>query len=90
MVNSLSDVWAMDSRIGLWSPEANRHRLTGLRGFFVDKFGVADATNGGLTLLEVFRRKNVARIEKACVLATKCGRATAALGCRWATQMRRF
>ena len=77
MADSQSDVWAIDSGIGLWTPEANRHRPAGLRGFFVDKFGVADETYGGLTLSEILRRMDAARIEKACVLATKSGPATA-------------
>ena len=77
MADSQSDVWAIDSGIGLWTAEANRHRPPGLRGFFVDKFGVADETYGGLTLSEILRRMDAARIEKACVLATKSGPATA-------------
>jgi hypothetical protein len=77
MADSQSDVWAIDSGIGLWTPEANRHRPAGLRGFFVDKFGVADETYGGLTLSEILRRMDTARIEKACILATKSGPATA-------------
>ena len=77
MADSQSDVWAIDSGIGLWTPEANRHRPAELRGFFVDKFGVADETYGGLTLLEILRRMDAAHIEKACVLATKSGPATA-------------
>jgi predicted TIM-barrel fold metal-dependent hydrolase len=77
MADSQSDVWAIDSGIGLWTPEANRHRPAGLRGFFVDKFGVADETYGGLTLSGILRRMDAARIEKACVLATKSGPATA-------------
>ena len=77
MADSQSDVWAIDSGIGLWTAEANRHRPAGLRGFFVDKFGVADETYGGLTLSEILRRMDAARIEKACVLATKSGAAAA-------------
>ena len=76
MTGTASDIWAIDAVVALWTEEANRYRPPKLRSFFVDKLGVTVETYGGISLSEMLRRMDAARIEKAFLIAARSGSAT--------------
>lgn len=75
MTGTASDIWAIDAVAALWTEEANRYRPPELRSFFVDKLGVTAETYGGISMSEMLRRMDAARIEKAFLIATRSGSA---------------
>ena len=70
----MSDIWAIDAVVNIWTTEAIKLRPPSLRGFFVDKIGVEEQTYEGISLDEMLRRMDAARIEIGMLFAAKSGR----------------
>jgi len=68
------DVKAIDAVVNIWTDDALAVRPKSLRGFYVDKIGTDAGTYGGVSLQEMIARMDAAGIEKAFLVAVKCGR----------------
>ena len=69
----MSDVQAIDAVCNLWTAEALAHRPEGRGAFYQDKMRVKDDTFAGVSLDELLRRMDAARIERAFLIAHRCG-----------------
>lgn len=64
---------AIDAVCNLWTAEALAHRPEGRAEFYQDKMRVKDDTFSGISLDELLRRMDAARIGRAFLIAHRCG-----------------
>lgn len=69
----MSDIQAIDAVCNLWTAEALSHRPEGRGAFYQDKMRVKDDTFSGLELDALLRRMDDARMERAFLIAHRCG-----------------
>jgi predicted TIM-barrel fold metal-dependent hydrolase len=67
------DILAIDAVVNLWTPEALSHRPEWRNSFFSGKLNVDNALMDGISLDEMLRRMDSARIERAFLVAAKVG-----------------
>ncbi len=67
-----SDIAAIDAVVNIWTPEALAGRPD-RRAFYVDKMQVPEELFTGISLEEMLRRMDEARIETAMLIAAKVG-----------------
>lgn len=67
------DIPAVDAVVNLWTAEALSHRPEGRGAFYRDKMRVKDDTFDGVELDEMLRRMDAAGIERAFLIAHRCG-----------------
>jgi uncharacterized protein len=72
MTAARHDIAAIDAVANIWTPEALAGRPD-RRAFYVDKMRVASSTFEGVELDEMLRRMDAAGIERAFLIAAKCG-----------------
>lgn len=68
----MDDILAIDAVVNIWTAEALAGRPD-RRDFYRGKIGVDEATFTGISLDEMLRRMDVARIERAFLIAAKVG-----------------
>ena len=68
------DIWAIDTVVNLWTPEAMSHRPASFREFFVNKMKVDDGIYNGFSHEEMLRRMDAAKTERSFLVATRSGR----------------
>ena len=69
-----TDVKAIDAVVNIWTDAALAVRPQSLRGFYVEKIGTDEGTFGGVSLPDMLARMDAAGVEKAFLVAVKCGR----------------
>ncbi len=67
------DVLAIDGVVNIFNAEALSHRPPWRDQFYGEKIGVDEATRNGVELDEMLRRMDSAGIERAFLVAAKCG-----------------
>lgn len=67
------DVQAIDAVVNLWTPEALALRPAGREAFYQGKMKVGAGTDGGLSLDAMLARMDAAGIERAFLIAHRCG-----------------
>ncbi len=66
-------IMAIDAVVNLWTPEVLALRPQGRDAFYQDKMRVPGATDAGLTLEAMLARMDEAGIERAFLIAHRCG-----------------
>ncbi|MCC5869112.1 MAG: amidohydrolase [Gammaproteobacteria bacterium] len=74
MTQTTRDVLAIDAVVNIWTDDALAVRPDSLRGFYVDKIGTAETTYKGVSLEQMLERMDAAGVERAFLIAVKCGR----------------
>jgi predicted TIM-barrel fold metal-dependent hydrolase len=67
------DIKAIDAVVNIWTDDALAVRPDSLRSFYVDKIGTDEKTYQGISLDEMLTRMDAANIERALLVAVKCG-----------------
>jgi predicted TIM-barrel fold metal-dependent hydrolase len=68
-----SRIKAIDAVVNLWTPEVLALRPKGREAFYQDKMRVSENTDGGLSLEAMLERMDRASIERAFLIAHRCG-----------------
>lgn len=69
----MSDIGAIDAVVNLWTPEVLALRPKGREAFYQDKMRVRPETDAGLSLSGMLARMDAAGIERAFLIAHRCG-----------------
>ena len=66
-------IMAIDAVVNLWTPEVLALRPAGREAFYQDKMRVKSETDGGLSIEAMLARMDAAGIERAFLIAHRCG-----------------